>query len=172
VQEGRFVPGFAGAGRLHRQAAQHRHRAFPRGPDKTRCAAGNDAGERAVHDISENHVAGLRAFKQSAVVGNVALDVPRWRQIVSRLRRGSEVKIYEGQIDNRGAIELSSRSDAEVRREDYLLPRTGTIGWRGELIAWILKLTNWKLEKSCTTHGFSWGRGTNGSAVTILEEPV
>ncbi len=112
-----------------------------------RCAAGNDAGQRAVYAISEYYVAGLRAFKQRAVVGDVALDVPRWRQIVSRLGRGSKIEIYERQVDNRGAIELSSRSDAEVRREDYLLPRTGTIGGRGELIAVDIEIDELKIRE-------------------------
>ena len=101
------------------------------GIELQRGATGDNAGEGAVHDVAENHLAGLRALEQCAVVGFIALHMPTGRQIVTGLRSGTEINVYVSEVDYGGAVKLPTGGDNEVRGKDDFFPRAGAGGrWR------------------------------------------
>ena len=142
-----------------------------------RGAAGDYACEGAVDEVAQNYIAGLRGVEQSAVVGDVALDMPKRSQIVAGLRGGSEIEIHKAQVNDGAAVELSSRGDAEIRREDDFLPRAGAAGGRRELITLYVEVDELKIGEQLDDAGLfvrAWYQGISRDRVgrTDLETRV
>ncbi len=86
-------------------------------------AAVDDPRVGGIDQVPEVHVAGLRGAEQRAVVGEIALHVPRRADARGRLHGGAEVDVHVPEGDLRRAVELAPRGDREVRLQDHLRPR-------------------------------------------------